>query len=54
MQIFSTWGTKTCSNLIIVWSGSLPRHETTHSGVGVQTDVELTEFDETRMLPRCN
>lgn len=54
MQIFSTWGTRTWSNLIIVCNGSLVRHDATHSGVGVQIDALLTGFDDTRMLPRCS
>lgn len=52
MQIFSTWGTKTWSNRIIVCNGNLALHDATHSGVGVQIDAALTEFDVTRMLPR--
>lgn len=41
MQIFSTCGTKTCNNLIIVCSGNLTRHDATHSGVGFQTGDKL-------------
>lgn len=53
MQIFSTWGTNTCSNRIIVCNGNLARHDATHSGVGVQTGAIFTcELDVTRMLPR--
>lgn len=53
MQIFSTWGTKTWSNRMIVCNGSLARQDATHSGVGDQTaDISDALDDDTRILPR--
>ena len=34
MQIFSTWGTSTCSNRMMVWSGSFDFQLDTQSGLG--------------------
>ena len=36
MQIFSTWGTSTCSRRMMVCNGSLVFHEATQSCVGTQ------------------
>lgn len=53
MQIFSTCGTSTCNNRMIVCRGSLTRHDDTHSGVGFQIgDVNGKLDGVTRMLPR--
>lgn len=55
MQIFSTCGTSTCNNRIIVCNGSLTRHDETHSGDGFHIGDETGKFaGVTRMLPRCN
>lgn len=52
IHIFSTWGTSTCNNRMIVCSGSLLFHECTHSAVGTHWPWVLSVWALTRRLAR--
>lgn len=52
MQIFSTCGTSTCNNLIMVCRGNFPLQVDTHSDVGTQVAGFLASSPGvTRILP---